>query len=132
MSEVVIGGKKYTESEIFREKEEYIKLEAIDLCFALNQLAKDSSALIRAAVARKKVAHEQLARDKSWRVRATVAKYTDTEDVLDILAKDENDFVRFVVVKRGYKLNAFINDRDEEIASIARFQIQNQSLKFNG
>ncbi len=129
MSTVVIAGKKYTESDIFKEKEEYIKLEAIDLCFALRQLASDPSPMVRAAVARKKIAHELLAKDESWRVRATVAKYAEAESVLDLLVNDENDFVRFVVVKRGHKLQSFIYDHDEEIRSIARYQLQNQSIK---
>ena len=126
MNTIVISGKKYDETAILKEKEEYVRLEAVDLCFALHQLALDSSELVRTAVARKKVKHDVLVGDKSWRVRATVAKYTEDVAVLTRLVADENDFVRFVVVKRGYGLDSFINDTDEEIASIARYQIQNR------
>ena len=125
MSTIVIAGKEYDESAIFKEKEEYIRLEAVDLCFALKKLVNDKSALVRAAVARKNVGHEALVNDDSWRVRATVAKYTDSNRVLDVLVGDAHDFVRYVVVKRGYGLFSLVNDPDEEIASIARYQMQN-------
>ncbi|MCF6252242.1 MAG: hypothetical protein L3J75_13390 [Methylococcaceae bacterium] len=124
MDTVVIAGKKYDEFRISKEKEEYIKLEAVDLCFALSKLVYDKSSLVRIAVARKKVGHEFLVNDESWHVRATVAKYSDDSKVIDILSRDENDFVRFVIVKRGYCLDYFTNDEDEEIAAIARYQLQ--------
>jgi len=124
MDTIVIAGKKYNASGIFKEKEEYIRLEAVDSCFALSALVHDKSPLIRTAVARKKVGHEFLVKDSNWRVRATVAKYTDNANYLNLLAKDINDFVRFVVVKRGHAPDCFVNDTDEEIASIARYQLQ--------
>ena len=130
MSTVIIAGKEYDESAILKEKEEYIRLEAVDLCFALKKLASDKSALVRAAVARKKVGHEFLVKDDCWRVRATVAKYTDNNCILDELVDDLHDFVRFVVVKRGYGLAVFANDPDEEIASIAKYQLQNEKSVF--
>ncbi|NOR69438.1 MAG: hypothetical protein GQ532_07045 [Methylomarinum sp.] len=125
MSTIVIAGKEYDELTIFKEKEEYIRLEAVDLCFALKKLVNDKSALVRAAVAQKNVGHEALVNDDSWRVRATVAKYTDSNRVLDVLVGDSHDFVRYVVVKRGYGLFLLVNDPDEEIASIAKYQMQN-------
>jgi len=125
MDTVVIAGREYSELGVLKERDEYIRLEAVDLCFALKKLIHDKSALVRAAVARKKVGHEFLVKDKSWRVRATVAKYADQKNILDLLVTDNNEFVRFVVVKRGHGLNSFIHDSDEEIASIARYQLQN-------
>jgi len=125
MDTIVIAGKEYNELGVFNEKDEYIRLEAVDLCFALTKLIFDKSALVRAAVARKKVGHEYLVKDSSWRVRATVAKYTDQKHILDQLVADNNEFVRFVVVKRGHGLDSFVHDADEEIASIARYQLQN-------
>jgi hypothetical protein len=122
---VTISGKEYGEEDILLEQDEYIKLECVDLCFALNILINDESALVRAAVARKKVGHEMLVNDSNWRVRATVAKYCD-EKLLDALINDENEYVRFIVVKRGYALKHFVNDQDEEIASIAEHSLQNQ------
>jgi len=128
MNTVVISGKEYSEQDVIKEKEDYVRLEAVDLCFALYALVDDASPVIRAAVARKKVGHEQLVKDNSWRVRSTVAKYTDDVQILDQLLEDKNDFVRFVVVRRGYGLDYLINDKDEEIASIARYQLQNKKV----
>lgn len=128
MSTIIIAGKKYDEQSIFKEKEEYIRLEAVDLCFALKKLVNDKSALVRAAVARKNVGHEALVNDENWRVRATVAKYTNSNHVLDMLVDDSHDFVRYVVVKRGYGLFSLMNDPDEEIASIAKYQMQNNKI----
>jgi len=128
MDTVIISGKKYNETDIVKEKEEYIRLEAVDLCFALTCLIKDRSPVVRAAVARKKVGHESLVVDENWRVRATVAKYTSNEKYLEILAKDINDFVRFIVVKKGCCLESLKNDVDEEIASTARYLLQNLEL----
>ena len=124
MDTIVIDGKVYSEQDIVKEKQEYIRMEAVDLCFALYALVDDKSALVRTAVARKKVGHEQLVCDENWRVRATVAKYCNDERLLDILKNDCNEFVRFIVVKRGYDVEQFIDDVDEEIASIARYSIQ--------
>lgn len=128
METIVISGKAYDEVAIINEKEEYIRLEAVDMCFALNALVYDESSLIRTAVARKKVGHDLLVNDESWRVRATVAKYTDNTEILDKLINDEKDFVRFIIVKRGYALEFYLNDEDEEIASTARYQIQQQEV----
>lgn len=128
MDTIIISGKKYDELSILKEKEEYVRLEAVGLCFALTRLVHDNSALVRAAVARKKVGHEFLVNDKSWRVRATVAKYTDDTRILHSLLKDDNDFVRFIIAKRGCKLDFFINDADEEIASLARYQLQQNKV----
>ncbi len=128
MDTIVIAGKKYTEPEIIKEKEEYIRLEAVDLCFALKVLVYDESMLVRVAVARKKVGHDVFVTDDSWRVRATVAKYTDDLALLKVLAKDCNEFVRFVVVNRGYYLDEFVNDPDEEVSSIARYALQNRQV----
>jgi hypothetical protein len=124
MTTVEINGKSYTEQDIVKEKEEYIRLEAVDRCFALSALVNDQSPLVRSAVARKKIGHEQLVNDPNWKVRATVALYCH-ESLLESLKDDASDFVRFVVVKRGYKLNHFVDDQDDEIASIARYQLQN-------
>ncbi|MCK5889790.1 MAG: hypothetical protein KAG19_07590 [Methylococcales bacterium] len=121
METAVISGKTYTVDTITKEKEEYVRLEAVDMCFALRQLTSDPSALIRTAVARKKFGHPTLVKDKAWRVRATVAKYTDDMDILDQLVKDENDFIRYIIVKREHALTFYLNDPDEEIASIARY-----------
>ncbi|MCF6204714.1 MAG: hypothetical protein L3J59_13775 [Methylococcaceae bacterium] len=128
METIVISGKTYDETALINEKEEYIRLEAVDMCFALSALVYDKSSLIRTAVARKKVGHDLLVNDDSWRVRATVAKYTDNTEILDKLINDEKDFVRFIIVKRGYALEFFINDEDEEIASIAKHQIQQREV----
>ncbi len=124
---VMINGKSYTEQDIIKEKEEYIRLESVDLCFALSELVFDASPLVRCAVARKKVGHEHLVHDDNWKVRATVAMYCQ-EHLLDKLKEDPSDFVRFVVVKRGYDLAHFIHDEDDEIASIARYQLQNSAI----
>ncbi len=128
MDTVVISGKKYNEMDVVKEKEEYIRLEAVDLCFALTRLIKDTSPVVRAAVARKKVGHETLVADESWRVRATVAKYTNNEKYLEILANDINDFVRFIVVKKGCCLELLKSDKDEEVAATARYLLQNPEL----
>jgi len=128
MDTVIISGRKYNEMDVVKEKEEYIRLEAVDLCFALTRLIKDASPVVRAAVARKKVGHETLVTDENWRVRATVAKYTSNEKYLEILAKDMNDFVRFIVVKKGYCLESLKNDEDEEIAATARYLLQNLEM----
>ncbi len=128
MDTVVISGKKYNEIDLLKEKEEYIRLEAVDLCFALTYLIQDASAVVRAAVARKKVGHDMLVADESWRVRATVAKYTNESKYLEVLSKDKNDFVRYIVVKKGYCLESLKNDVDEEIAATARYQLQNMSV----
>lgn len=125
MDTIEISGKIYTEVSIAKEKEEYIRLEAVDLCFALRKLIHDKSSLVRTAVARKMMGHEFLVKDKCWRVRATVAKYTDDTQVIAKLVTDEHNFVRFIVVKRGFHLEHFVNDSDEEIASSARYQLQN-------
>jgi len=128
MDTIVISGRKYSEDEVSREKEEYIRLEAVDMCFALTALIEDTSDVVRAAVARKKVGHDILVADKCWRVRATVAKYTDNPKYLKKLASDENEFVRYIVVKKGYCLDFLKNDEDEEIASTARYLLQNLEL----
>lgn len=125
---VTISGRSYSEEDILKESDEYIKLECIDLCFALNILVNDESALVRAAVARKKVGHEILVNDDNWRVRATVAKYCDDKMLLDALVNDENDYVRFILVKRGHALEKFVNDQDEEIASIAKYGLLNLQI----
>lgn len=125
MDTVVISGKKYNEAELFKEKEEYVRLEAVDMCFALTVLIRDQSAVVRAAVARKKVGHDVLVSDVCWRVRATVAKYTDEPKHLKLLSSDENEFVRFIIVKKGYCLDSLRYDEDEEIASTARYMLQN-------
>ena len=123
---VVISGKQYTAVDVFRDKDEYIRLEAVDKCFALRELVNDSSVLVRMAVARKGIGHETLVADASWRVRATVAKYSKESKILDLLVKDVNDFVRFVLVKRRYALEHFLQDSDEEIAAIARYELKSQ------
>lgn len=128
MSTITINGRVYSEQDIVKEKQEYVRLEAVDLCFALQALVNDSSYLIRCAVARKKVGHQQLVHDDNWRVRATVAKYCEDEALLEILKTDSHDFVRFVVVKRGYALKHFVDDQDEEIASIARYKLQQSTI----
>jgi uncharacterized protein with PhoU and TrkA domain len=124
MDTITISGRSYDEKTITKEKEEYIRLEAVDLSFALSRLVYDKSSLVRTAVARKKVGHNLLVNDESWRVRATVAQYTNKTVVLDQLTHDENDFVRYIIVKRGHNLEAYLNDPDEEVASIARYLIQ--------
>ena len=55
METITIAGRRYDEQGIVNEKEEYIRLEAVDLCFGLKKLIYDKSALVRTAVARKKV-----------------------------------------------------------------------------
>jgi hypothetical protein len=124
MQTIEIDGKIYSIQKIIAEKEEMIRLEAVDKCFALMELVDDRSALVRAAVARKKIGHEQLVYDESWRVRATVAQNCSDARLLDVLSRDENEFVRYIVAKRGHALERFVNDCDEEIASLARYAIQ--------
>lgn len=124
MQVIEIDSRTYSIQQIVAEKEEMIRLEAVDRCFALSELIDDSSALVRAAVARKKVGHERLVYDESWRVRATVAQNCTDSRLLDVLSKDENEFVRYIVAKRGFALERFVNDCDEEIASLARYAIQ--------
>lgn len=124
METISISGKTYDEATILKEEEEYIRLEAVDLCFALSKLIHDESSLVRTAVARKNVGHEVLVNDECWRVRATVAKYTDNTEILDKLTDDKRDFIRFIIVKRGHALEFYLNDVDEEIASIAKYMLQ--------
>lgn len=123
---VMISGRQYTAMDVFRDKDEYVRLEAVDKCFALRELVGDSSVLVRMAVARKGVGHETLVADASWRVRATVAKYSVENGILDLLVEDVHDFVRFVLVKRNYALESFLRDPDEEIAAIARQALKSQ------
>ena len=127
METVIISGRTYDKKAIVKEKEEYVRLEAVDLNFALNQLIYDASSLVRTAVARKKIGHDILVNDQCWRVRATVAHYTHDPSILDQLMYDENDFVRFVIVKREYHPEVYLNDKDEEISSIARYLIQQKT-----
>lgn len=117
---IIISGKRYSVEQILKEKDEHVKLEAVDRFFALYELARDTSALVRIAVARKGVEHDRLAFDKDYRVRATVAKYCTDKELLDHLLKDENEFVRFIIAKRGHGFEYLINDPDEEVASLAR------------
>ena len=128
METILISGRTYDEAAIVKEKEEYVRLEAVDLCFALNKLIHDKSSLVRTAVARKKVGHEFLVNDDCWRVRATVAKYTDNTEILDKLINDEKDFIRFIIVKRGYNLESYLNDEDEEIALTAKYLLQQKQV----
>ncbi len=121
---LTLSGKTYTVDDIIREKDEYIRIEATDFHFALNELVRDKSPLVRTAVARKKVGHEYLAFDKHWRVRATVAQYCSDKELIEILAKDENEFVRYIIAKRGYCAELLINDPDEEIAELAKESLQ--------
>ena len=126
MQTVIISGRQYTAMDVFKDKDEYIRLEAVDKCFALRELVNDPSVLVRMAVARKGVGHETLVVDASWRVRATVAKYSMESKILDLLLEDVHDFVRFVLVKRRYALEYFLQDPDEEIAAIARHELNSQ------
>lgn len=123
---IMIFGKRYTARDVLRDKDEYIRLEAVDKCFALRELVGDPSVLVRMAVARKGVGHEILVTDPSWRVRATVAKYCVESEILDELIQDAHDFVRFVLVKRRHALECFVQDPDEEIAAIARQGLRSQ------
>lgn len=120
---VVIAGKQYTAADVLKEKDEYIRLESVDKCFALRELIVDASVLVRMAVARKGVGHETLVSDASWRVRATVARFSTDNKILDLLIDDGHDFVRFVLVKRRYALEYFLRDPDYEIAAIARYEL---------
>lgn len=119
-------GKSYTPSSIREEKDEYIRLEAASHGFALKQLINDPSSLVRSSIARIKYEHEYLAKDSSWKVRATVAKHCHPK-LLKSLISDDNHFVRYIIVKRGYYLDHFINDQDEEIADLARYLLKNSS-----
>ena len=121
---ISLAGKSYTAADIVKEKDVYIRLEAIDNHFALKELANDQSSMIRIAVARKKVGHEKLIKDKNWRVRATVAQHCDDKTLIERLIKDTNDFVRFIIAKRGLCADQLINDPDQEIAAIARFELE--------
>jgi hypothetical protein len=123
---ILLAGRQYTVADVVTEPDEYVRLEAVDLCFALTHLIHDHSVLVRCAVARKKVGHDVLVKDQDWHVRATVAKYCIESHFLDILAQDSHEFVRFVVVKRGYASDYLVNDTDEEIAAIARYNLQYQ------
>ncbi|MEQ1635637.1 MAG: hypothetical protein ABL903_03025 [Methylococcales bacterium] len=123
-----LAGKIYSVAELLRELDDYVRLEAAEQCFALTALINDPSALVRSAVARKKVGHEILVKDVEWQVRATVAKYCNDVKFLDILALDSHEFVRFVVVKRGHALELLAQDVDEEIAAIARYALQRQVI----
>ncbi len=124
MKTITLDGKKYSEREIAALKEDYMRLEAVDKCFALELLVKDKAYLIRCAVARKHFGHDLLIHDENWRVRATVAQYTHKREILETLAHDAHDFVRFVVAKRGVALEHLSQDIDEEISSIAKYQLQ--------
>ncbi len=121
---ITLYGKTYTAEQIANEKDEYVRLEAVDYYFALNQLVTDRSPLVRTAVARKKVGHDRLVFDENWRVRATVAQHCTDQEIIDILIQDENDFVRYIIAKRGFGAEQLANDPDDEIASIARYTMQ--------
>lgn len=123
---IYLYGNDYTQAKISTEPDEYIRLEAASMGFALSLLVNDKSPLVRAAIARIKFGHSQLATDENWKVRATVAKHCKVA-LLNTLIDDENHFVRYVIVKRGLHLKHFINDVDEEIADLARYQLKRQS-----
>lgn len=125
---ITLAGKEYSVAELLKEPDDYIRLEAAEQCFALAALVNDRSMLVRSTVARKKIGHEVLVKDVDWQVRATVAKYCSESKFLDILAQDSHEFVRFVVVKRGHALEQFVEDRDEEIAAIARYSLERQRI----
>ncbi|NOR79364.1 MAG: hypothetical protein GQ529_00800, partial [Methyloprofundus sp.] len=118
-----IYGKIYTLSDICKEPDEYIRLAAASEGFALKQLINDKSALVRSTIARIKYGHEQLATDESWKVRATVAKHCKPK-LLICMINDEHHFVRYVIAKRGFHLEHFVNDPDEEIADLARYELK--------
>jgi len=117
-----IYGKKYTPDTIIKEPDEYIRLAAASEGFALAHLIKDKSPLVRSSIARIKYGHDQLAADENWKVRATVAKYCKPK-IIKRMINDENHFVRYIIAKRGFHLEHFINDSDEEIADLARYQL---------
>jgi hypothetical protein len=119
---ITLYDKSYTCANIQTEADEYIRLEAANQGFALRILVNDKSALVRSTVARIKYGHEQLAKDKSWKVRATVAKHCQPL-ILKSLINDENHFVRYIIVKRGFFLKHFTSDIDEEIATLAKYQL---------
>jgi len=119
---ITLYGKFYTYASIQTETDEYIRLDAANQGFALKVLVNDKSALVRSSVARIKYGHEQLTKDESWKVRATVAKHCQPITLKDLI-HDENHFVRYIIVKRGYFLEHFTNDIDEEIAALAKYQL---------
>jgi len=125
MSEETINlhNKLYTQGDICTEPDEYIRLEAASHGFALKRLIHDKSHLVRCTIARLKYGHEQLATDPNWKVRATVATHCKSR-LLPLFLNDENHFVRYIVVKRGYALEHFIYDSDEEIADLARYLLK--------
>ena len=119
-----IYGKIYTLSDICKEPDEYIRLAAASEGFALKQLINDKSALVRSTIARIKYGHEQLATDENWKVRATVATHCKPK-LLNCMIYDKNHFVRYIIAKRGFHLEHFTNDPDEEIADLARYELKN-------
>ncbi len=118
-------GIHYTPNKICSESDEYLRLEAVAQGFALKRLISDKSHLVRSTIARLKYGHEQLASDPNWRVRANVARYCKPT-LLERFINDENHFVRYIVVQRGYHLEHFVTDSDEEISDLARYQLQNK------
>ncbi len=120
---ITLYGKTYSVAKIAKIKDEFIKLEAIYSNFALEQLSHDKSPLIRSAVARKMVGHEHLCIDLNWRVRATVAQYCIDSEIIYHLAQDENDFIRYIIAKRGFAPEILINDSDPEIMLLAKSQL---------
>lgn len=119
---IYLYGKKYTLATISKEPDEYIRLAAASEGFALKHLINDTSALVRSSIARIKYGHDQLASDENWKVRATVAKHCNPK-ILSRMINDENHFVRYVIAKRGFHLEHFINDPDDEIAELARYEL---------
>ncbi|NOQ65266.1 MAG: hypothetical protein GQ582_12205 [Methyloprofundus sp.] len=117
-----LHGKHYTLQTISKEPDEYIRLAAANEGFALSKLIHDKSVLVRSSIARIKYGHEFLLADKNWRVRATVAKYCKP-NLLKKMLDDEHHFVRYVIAKRGFHLEHFIDDPDEEIADLARYEL---------
>ena len=117
-----IYGKVYTQTKICKEPDEYIRLAAASEGFALKHLINDESAIVRSSIARIKYGHEQLLSDENWKVRATVAKHCKPI-LLSGMINDENHFVRYIIAKRGFHLEHFINDPDEEIADLARYEL---------
>ena len=58
METITIAGRRYDEQGIVNEKEEYIRLEAVDLYFGLKKLIYYKSALLRTDLERKKFCHD--------------------------------------------------------------------------
>ena len=99
---------KVNESNMNRKE----KINLINSEHLPDLLLTDSSAEIRAAIAKKGYAQSKFINDESWFVRAIVAS---NRYGLDKLINDSDFYVRAEVAKQGYGLEYLLNDPNENV-----------------